>query len=469
MDEVEKVIASNMCVGCGSCAFAQPDLYKMQMTQAGHWKAERSTAEQKSDAVASRVCPMAGASPDETEIAGRLYPDLPRDPQIGRYLDTFAAHVSEGEFRQQGGSGGLVSWLLAELFRRGDIDAVLHVKAVDADVQNGLLFQYAVSESESDMRQGAKSRYYPIEISGVLPMLRDTSKRYAVVGLPCFIKSIRLMQEENLFPGSPPPFCIGLVCGHLKSRHFPEYLAWQKGAQPGSLTSFNFRHKLMDRRASDYGFSYQYRSAPQTVAEAVWPMASVNGRDWGEGTFKNPACEYCDDVLAECADVVIGDAWLPNYVKDPMGTNVVVTRHPHLHAVIQAGAESGAVVVGPADVDAVIRSQSSGLRHRREGLAHRLARRVERGDWVPAKRVSPALAPTRYRRAIYDSRLKIAETSAAMYGELRQAGKPLAEFEKGIAPLLSQYRKAIRREARGGLRGLMHKITNRLQRLLARP
>lgn len=469
MDEVEKVIASNMCVGCGSCAFAQPDLYQMQMTPAGLWKAQRTTAERKSDAIAVRVCPMAGASPDETEIAGRLYPELPHDPQIGRYLDTFAAHVSQGEYRQHGGSGGLVSWLLAELFRRGDIDAVLHVKAIDAKEQNGVLFEYAVSESESAMCQGAKSRYYPIEMSGVLHRLRDPSKRYAVVGLPCFIKSIRLMQKENLFPGSPPPFCIGLVCGHLKSRHFSEYLAWQKGAAPGSVTAFNFRHKLMDRRASDYGFSYRYRQDAQTISEAVWPMASVNGRDWGEGMFKNPACEYCDDVLAECADVVIGDAWLPNYVKDPLGTNVVVTRHKHLHAVIQAGADSGAVVVGPADVDAVIRSQSSGLRHRREGLAHRLARKVQRGEWAPVKRVAPALAPTRYRRAIYDSRLKIAETSAAMYGDLRQAGQPLAEFEKRIAPLLSQYRKAIRREARGGFKGLVRKIANRLQGLLSRP
>lgn len=468
MDEIEKVIASKMCIGCGSCAFVQPDHYKMQMTPAGHWTAERTKVKRTSDALATRVCPMAGGNTNETEIASRLYPDLPSDPQIGRYLGTFSAYVSEGEFRRQGGSGGLVSWLLAELFRRGDIDAVLHVKPADSGAADGLLFHYAVSESENAMRLGAKSRYYPIEMSGLLHMLRDTSKRYAVVGLPCFIKSIRLMQQENLFAGARPPFCIGLVCGHLKSRHFAEYLAWQKGAEPGSVTAFNFRHKLMDRRASDYGFSYQYGPASQPKLEAIWPMASVKGRDWGEGAFKNSACEYCDDVLAECADVVIGDAWLPSYVQDPLGTNVVVTRHKHLHAVIQAGADRGAVVMGQADVDAVIRSQSSGLRHRREGLAHRLARRVQRGEWTPLKRVSPALASTRHRRAIYDGRLKIADASAAIYGEVRQAGKPLAEFEKAIAPLLSQYRDASRREARGGIKGLVRGVVNRFKRLFER-
>lgn len=39
------------------------------------------------------------------------------------------------------------------------------------------------------------------------------------------------------------------------------------------------------------------------------------------------ACDFCDDVFAETADIALGDAWLPEYVQDGNGTNVVVTRN----------------------------------------------------------------------------------------------------------------------------------------------
>ena len=39
----------------------------------------------------------------------------------------------------------------------------------------------------------------------------------------------------------------------------------------------------------------------------------------------NPACEFCDDVVGETADMSVGDAWLPGYVSDWRGTSVVVS------------------------------------------------------------------------------------------------------------------------------------------------
>jgi coenzyme F420-reducing hydrogenase beta subunit len=466
MPDIEQVIASGMCVGCGTCAHARPDLYTIEMTPAGHWNAKSKGLEQ--DPSLSRLCPMSGDSRNETQIAAQLYPELPEDSQIGRYRGTFAAHVAEGDFRAAGGSGGLVSWILAELFRRGDIDAVLHVKPADPPHNDGLLFHYAVSDSAQEMLGGAKSRYYPIEMSGVLAALKGSSKRFAVVGLPCFIKAIRLLQDEGVLRRENTPYCLGLVCGHLKSHYFAEYLAWQKNVEPGSLSSFDFRRKLMDRRASDYGFAYRSDSDTGVDAEKVWPMASVRGRDWGEGLFKNAACEYCDDVLAECADVAIGDAWLPDYIADPLGTNVVVTRHPHIDQIIKDGAKRGALVLGPADVQAVIQSQSSGLRHRREGLSHRLAQRKRLGKWVPVKRVEPALAPTRHRRKIYDARLEIAEQSAALFGAVRQAKQPLENFELQVAPLVARYKKASLGESRRGLKNLAKRIVHRLRAIWSR-
>ena len=40
--------------------------------------------------------------------------------------------------------------------------------------------------------------------------------------------------------------------------------------------------------------------------------------------FKYKACDFCDDVFAETADVVVGDAWIPKYLTQ--GNSLVVTR-----------------------------------------------------------------------------------------------------------------------------------------------
>jgi coenzyme F420-reducing hydrogenase beta subunit len=40
-------------------------------------------------------------------------------------------------------------------------------------------------------------------------------------------------------------------------------------------------------------------------------------------------------VLAETADVTVGDAWLPEYIKDGLGTNIITIRSPEILAIFE--------------------------------------------------------------------------------------------------------------------------------------
>lgn len=461
-------LPEGFCIGCGSCAFARPDLVSMVLQPDGHWTAAaRDPLETNDRDALLRVCPMSGMGADEDAIAADLFPDLPVHAQIGRHARNLVGHVAEDGFRDGGSSGGMITWMLAELLQRGEVDAVLHVKSADADDPDGLLFRYGVSDTVDGLRAGAKSRYYPVEMSHVLTLLAKDTRRFAVVGLPCFIKAVRQLERENRIPPGRVQFSIGLVCGHLKSRHFASYLAWQKDIAPDLLTGFDFRRKLPDRPASSYGFAAIWRDpAAAAPAEAVHPMADVQGRDWGEGILKNPACEFCDDVMAECADIVMGDAWLPDHVADWRGTNVVTVRDARLDRILSEAGNR--LAMEPLSADLVAQSQSSGLRHRREGLAHRLARRKAQGLWSPRKRVAPALAPQHGRRAVYDVRLEIARQSAPAFARALDSGQ-LAAFERDMAPLRHSYRKAMAhrpliRRVLGKLRRMSRQVWNRVTR-----
>ncbi len=443
MTTIREVIANRNCIGCGACAAAFPRNVSMQLTDEGHWQAKVAGGRDHDsdlEVAGETLCPMSGATPDETEIAATLYPDLPLDERIGRFTRNVVGHVVSGEFRSLGSSGGLVTWLLETLLTRREVDAVIHVQPSDQSGGDQLLFEYGVSRTSEEVRRGAKTRYYPIQMADVISQISRQEGRYAVVGVPCFIKAIRLLERSGRIPPDRIRYTVGLVCGHLKSSYFGEYLAWQKGVPPQQLAGIDFRRKLPDRTASNYGFAFRREG---NDVEEVHPMSSVHGRDWGEGLFKNAACEYCDDVLAECADIAVGDAWLPGYVKDPRGTNVAVIRSRALDQIILNAERDGHLLMTDVTPDTIAQSQAAGLRHRRRGLMHRLARRQKAGQWTPRKRVRPILEKSRSRRKVYDLRLRIAEESPSAFARARQDGD-VRDFEVRIAPLLVEYRAALK-------------------------
>ena len=61
---------------------------------------------------------------------------------------------------------------------------------------------------------------------------------------------------------------------------------------------------------------YQWREMRTSVVKR---SNEFYGTHWGYNFFRYSACDACDDVFAETADISVGDAWLDGYIDDPMG------------------------------------------------------------------------------------------------------------------------------------------------------
>ncbi len=83
-----------------------------------------------------------------------------------------------------------------ELLRRGLVDGVAHVVSADPQ-RDGRFFRYRIARTEDDVRAGAKSRYYPVELSHALETICSEPGRYAVTGVPCFVKAVQLLRRED--------------------------------------------------------------------------------------------------------------------------------------------------------------------------------------------------------------------------------------------------------------------------------
>jgi coenzyme F420-reducing hydrogenase beta subunit len=348
----------------------------------GHLKARGEWIAKPSDRFA-RLCPFSPAARNEDEIAAARFPDAShRDPRIGSYEQAYVGHAAEGTFRAGGSSGGMVTWIAAELLRRGEIDGVAHVVPCDPQT-TGRFFDYAISRDEAAVLAGGRSRYYPVELSRVLAEIRAVPGRYAIVGVPCFIKAVRLLCDEDTMLAERIRFTLGLFCGHMKSARLVESFAWQLDAPMREVRTVDYRLKSPDRPANWYT-AHLGLADGSARRQDWWHLADG---DWGAGFFQNPACDYCDDVVAETADISFGDAWIEPHSSDGRGTNVVIARSASLRDILEEGVALKRLSLDPIDAAFIVETQAAGLRHRREGLAYRL--RIAPPRLPLRKRVAP--------------------------------------------------------------------------------
>jgi coenzyme F420 hydrogenase subunit beta len=439
LSELERVVKGGYCIGCGACASVSDSPIRIELDACGRYQARLAETSPEPKPELALVCPFSGAGPDEDQLAREsLGDDFERHPRIGYHGATYAGYVADAGYRERGSSGGLGSWLCAELLSQGLADAVIHVGSQPTECPDPLLFGYRISRTPDEVRQRAKSRYYPIEMSRVLAEVRRTPGRYALVGVPCFVKAVRLLGRVDPVIRERVRFCIALFCGHLKSSRYAEMLAWQCGIQPGTLRAFDFRKKAADRTANDYGVEATGSDGRSTVTR-LGVASRMLGTNWGHGFLKYEACDYCDDVVGETADASIGDAWLPRYLADTQGTNVLVVRNRVIDRLVRDAVKAGRLALEPISPGEVAQSQDGGLRHRREGLAYRLWLKDQDGEWRPPKRVAARADHLSARdRQRLDLRVRMARESHVAFAEALERGS-LDVFRRRMEPLVRAY------------------------------
>lgn len=379
-----KVIEHNYCIGCGTCTAVEESPIQIRKDANGQYQAfvPAHYIDEEIKYRLNTVCPFTNSSDNEDIISKNLFNNIDGyHKKIGAYNRLYAGYVSEGNYRDTGSSGGFGSWICIELLKNNLVDEIVHIKG---DQENK--FMYSISSTEEEVLSGAKSRYYPIEMSGVLNYINNSNKTFAIVGIPCFIKSIRLLTLQNELYRSKVKFAIGLVCGHLKSSFYADMLAWKLGVHPDKSYDINFREKIKGRKANDYGTKVTHANDNGT-SQVTKLNSTIYGTNWGYGFFKYNACDYCDDVLAETADVTIGDAWLPEYIDDYRGANIIISRNPVIKKLLSNACSEKRIVLDSLTEDKIIDSQAGGFRHRHEGLSYRLYLMDKKNKWRPQKRI----------------------------------------------------------------------------------
>ena len=417
MSELKNVIDGGYCIGCGACSYTSRDSVEIVEDEYRQYQGRIKLGAKSADLdKALEVCPFSNKGPNEDEISQNVfnYSEGSYTEVVGFHRALYAGHVSEEALRTKVTSGGILTYTLSELLKRDLVDAVVHIKTSE---KTGTLFEYGFSRTPEEVVQGAKSRYYPIELSEVMDFIRKNDGRYAFVGIPCFIKTARRMCRQDKVLAERIHFFVGLVCGHLKSKAYADMLAWRAGFDPAEMKTIDFRHKFKDRNSDDYGICVEDINGNKKELVA----RETPGTNWGLGFFKYEACDYCDDIFAETADIAVGDAWLKDYTNDSQGNSVVVVRNKTIQTILNEGIEAGNLEFNELTAEEALMSQGGGFRHRRTGLGDRLLLKQKRTEWVPKKRVDAvSVKIPLLRKLIYRYRMYLREQSAIAWRKSRE-------------------------------------------------
>jgi coenzyme F420 hydrogenase subunit beta len=318
---------NHTCIGCGICVGVCPRRrIRMEWSHSlgrffpNHYIDDCDTPCDRCE----RVCPFSSSNADTLKLSEELFANVKGicfDDTLGFYSDAYAGFSDA--HRALSASGGIGTALLEQLLASGAVDRVWCVGPCKT---SPTLFAYRLCSTREEVRACSSSCYQPVEMSTMIRTILESDRQVAITALPCVIRGIRLAQKVVPELRSRIVYVVGLVCGQMKSRRFIDYLGY-KYCHRETPTAIRFRAKRMNRSASDYAYAFEW---PDNICELgffdrISPI-------WGQRWFTLEACDYCDDIFAECGDIALMDAWLPEYSRDPKGHNIVLIRHPELAA-----------------------------------------------------------------------------------------------------------------------------------------
>ncbi|UFH59220.1 Coenzyme F420 hydrogenase/dehydrogenase, beta subunit C-terminal domain [Sulfurovum mangrovi] len=320
---IQTTVLKDQCIGCGTCDAVCPvDVLKMDFNSIGMYEPIESEGCLDKCTLCMDACPFVEENKDEKELAKNIYENEDNilfHKDLGYFVNTYEVHKKDTTERLKSASGGAGHSLLKNLLEQQAVDTIL---TIESNNDPDKLFKFSHFKEIKELEKIRGSVYYPTEMSEVLDYVIKNDGKYAITTLPCFAKAIRLAQEKNSKLRKRIKFVIGLVCGQMKTKEFTHALA-KNAIGTDRLKTVNFRVKQENKSAMNFGF--EFTSIDQKKVNRL-SNADMPSKLWGSRAFTPNACNSCTDVFAHCADIVLMDAWLPNYMKDYKGHSLVVAR-----------------------------------------------------------------------------------------------------------------------------------------------
>ena len=300
---LSRIVDGGLCHRCGSCVGICPTGV-LALDREEYPKVQNLSACTDCD-LCVKVCPGDEFPYEEAyEKQFGVKPDI--TDTHGFFRKAVLAHAHEDFLREHSTSGGLVTALLIDLMKRGDIDGAVVIASDEDALWKG---KPMIARTEDELRAATKSKYAISPTNSVFQEILQVPGKYALVGLPCQIHGFVKAAELDPRLAERVVLTIGLFC-HAAIEHEAFQVIWESLGERGSTAK-----KFVSRIGKHPG-------APHIELEdgSLYPVYFGDKRGFRPSSMEvinilyrlyTPSrCLTCFDALSEFADISVGDPWM---------------------------------------------------------------------------------------------------------------------------------------------------------------
>lgn len=326
------VIDNDLCIACGACVAVDPSIElvldpEKQMFRPSH----------PGNQAAAEVCPA--VSVDFEGHHERLFPGRQQTP-YGVVTSVMLAQSTDRERNLAASSGALIKEILREVLDRGDVDGAIVLRHVA-----GLDFAPTLITTSDEVDALPGSIYHNLAKDRVIPLLREARGTVAIAAIPCELEGLHAYvarHEPELL--DKIGLTIGLLCGWQYTWHSVRALASYNGVRPEDILDIAYRGD---------GPVGKVRMATDAGEVSVSRRLNVGYQVAFDRTFNTTRCHLCVNHVNYLADVVVGDAWLPQTLGTRTGVSLVINRRPRTDQLLRDMAASGRIAVTEVGTDEI--------------------------------------------------------------------------------------------------------------------
>ncbi|MCR5736190.1 MAG: Coenzyme F420 hydrogenase/dehydrogenase, beta subunit C-terminal domain [Eubacterium sp.] len=272
------------------------------------------------------------------------------DKYIGEHIGCKKGYALDETIRQNAASGGMVTALLCNMLRHGDIDGAWVSKTA---FENGeLTYKTYVATTEEEIRNASSSIYMNIPILKHIDVIKNFDGKVAVVMVPCMLRGLDAILAKDEELREKVVLKLGLYCSGTHSVKATT-LSMEKSKVPSENAE-----RLYYRRGHWRGTSSViYKDKSEKNFSYSKTICAYKNAYY----FENGSCMFCQDQYGRASDISFGDVWLKEMKSETIKhTSCVIRSQKAYDFMNRAIAEGDIHATHLSDRD-MVRSQKRAL------------------------------------------------------------------------------------------------------------
>jgi coenzyme F420 hydrogenase subunit beta len=341
-------IYDSICTGCSACTescYFPDELGQLPIKIINNEKGLNVPRINKETCVNCNLCYK--SCPIEDKLEKNYNIDFPE------VIESYFGYSLDNNHRYNAPTAGIITEFGSYLLNNNIVDCVISCKQ---NTDNNI--ETIISDNEYDLKDTKGSIYRQVSLlNNIISRIKlKNYKRILFIGLPCHIEGIKTLQKKNKYLRKCTVYTAGIFCKQTKTDEFSKVIR----------KILKDENSLIRFRGNGWPGKITINNKKIAFNNAFTDLL------WSASAFTPAYCYSCSEPLATNADISIGDAWIPKYLKDKEGSSLFTANSAFAKNILKEMKDKKIIHLEKVPFDEILESQNkNAVLYKREHQKYR--------------------------------------------------------------------------------------------------